>query len=62
MKLAKGGRRRYNESIVSREGYVDLELPIYIISAKIHRIVVLKSTLKLAGGDGTESSPYTLGV
>lgn len=29
---------------------------------KIRPIVVLKSTLKITGGDGTESSPYTLGT
>ena len=31
-------------------------------SNSIHPIVVLKSTLKITGGDGTHDSPYTLGV
>ncbi len=31
-------------------------------AAPIRPIVVLKSTLKITGGNGTESSPYTLGV
>ena len=36
-------------------------LPAYT-GAKIRPIVVLKSTLKLTGGNGTQSSPYNLGV
>ena len=31
-------------------------------SRSVRPIVVLKSTLKITGGNGTESSPYTLGV
>ncbi len=31
-------------------------------TGSIRPIVILKSTLKITGGDGTESSPYTLGV